>query len=84
MKSTKFLLLLLLTLLIGGTLTFSHANAAPVPTGDIPGATNAVGADDAARIARDHLMANSADLGLSADIRELGMGLIAMRLDTEP
>jgi hypothetical protein len=25
-----------------------------------------------------------ADLGLSADIRELGMGLIAMRLDTEP
>ncbi len=76
MKATKLLLLLLLTLVLGTTLSFSHANAAVAPTDRPAGATsNAVSAERGVEIARNHLIANAADLGLSAsDLADLRVG----------
>jgi subtilisin-like proprotein convertase family protein len=73
MKATKLLLMLLLTLLMGTTLSFSHANAAVAPTDRPADATgNALPAQQAEAIALAHLQANADDLGLSAsDLADL-------------
>jgi subtilisin-like proprotein convertase family protein len=73
MKGTKLMLLVLLALLLGTTLSFSHANASVAPTDRPAGsASNAVSAERGVEIALAHLQANAPDLGLSAsDLADL-------------
>jgi subtilisin-like proprotein convertase family protein len=73
MKATKVLVLLLLTLLVGSTLSFSRANAAVAPTEQpLYGTQNALPAAQAEAIALAHLQANAGTLGLwASDLAEL-------------